>query len=282
MQYTIQNDILTVCVNTLGAEVVSVKRNGKEYMWQNQTGEWSGRAPLLFPVCGRLKLMKDGKIYPIKSHGFARNLEFTMTEQNENSISLTLKANEQTREVYPYEFSFTVTYTLQGERLTIAYTVENPVAEPLHFACGGHDAFALEKELGDYELVFEPKAKLVHYYHAEDGDLTGKTKDFGEVEVLPLPEDILQNSDTAIFKGVTSEYVTLREKNGKDIVRVGFAEYEHLLLWRKLSAKYICIEPWTNLPDYVDAPTSEFSQREGVVEVAGNSKKTLTRFVEFL
>ena len=282
MQYTIQNGNITVCVDKLGAEVVSVKKNGREYLWQNQTGEWTGRAPLLFPVCGRLKLIKDGTVYPIKSHGFARNLEFEVTAQSEDSISLTLQANEYTREVYPYEFSFTVTYTLKGDRLTIAYTVENPASTPLHFACGGHDAFALENDIGDYELVFEPKASLVHYYHADDGDLTGETKDFGEVEVLPLPEDMLQDSATVIFKGVTSKAVTLREKGGKDIVKVGFEEYEHLLLWRKMSAKYICIEPWTNLPDFIGAPDQEFSQKDGVIEVAPNGKKVLTRVVEFL
>ena len=80
------------------------------------------------------------------------------------------------------------------------------------------------------------------------------------------------------FIGEATEY----EKNGKDIVRVGFAEYEHLLLWRKLSAKYICIEPWTNLPDPDGVPDVEFSTKAGVIKVEGGQVKKMVHTIEYL
>ena len=282
MQYTIQNGILEVRIDELGAEIVSVKKNGEERLWQNPTGEWAGHAPLLFPVCGHFGLTKDGVSYPIKAHGFAKKAMFALTAQTKDSISFAIASNEQTRVGYPYEFVFTVTYSLVGERLVIAYTVANPDDQPLYFACGGHDAFALEKNVGEYELAFEKETRLVHYYHDEEGYLNGETKDFGYVKTFTLPEDILQDGATVIFKSVSADMVTLREKNGKAIARVGFAEYENLLLWRSGEAKYICIEPWTNLPDYVNVPDKEFSQKEGVIEVAPKSEKTITRYIEFL
>ena len=54
--FIIENDFLTVGVNPFGAELWSVvsKENGKEYIWQGNPEIWNGRAPVLFPICGRL------------------------------------------------------------------------------------------------------------------------------------------------------------------------------------------------------------------------------------
>ena len=52
MIYTLKNDKLTVEINSLGAELTSVKStDGHEYIWQGS--EWKKHAPILFPVCGR-------------------------------------------------------------------------------------------------------------------------------------------------------------------------------------------------------------------------------------
>ena len=53
----IKNDVLNVCITTLGAQIKSVKSD-KEYMWEGNPDIWGKHAPVLFPVCGRLK---DGK-----------------------------------------------------------------------------------------------------------------------------------------------------------------------------------------------------------------------------
>ena len=47
---TIQNELLTVEVSALGAELQSIKdSNGREYLWQ--AGEkWPRRSPILFPI----------------------------------------------------------------------------------------------------------------------------------------------------------------------------------------------------------------------------------------
>ena len=51
MIYTIQSEILEVALCDLGAELYSVKRAGVERLWQNESGEWNGKAPILYPVC---------------------------------------------------------------------------------------------------------------------------------------------------------------------------------------------------------------------------------------
>ena len=52
MQYSIENDILRLTVDSHGAEPVSVihKPTGAELLWQADPAVWKRHAPILFPV----------------------------------------------------------------------------------------------------------------------------------------------------------------------------------------------------------------------------------------
>ncbi|MBP3534955.1 MAG: hypothetical protein J6J53_02960, partial [Muribaculaceae bacterium] len=52
MKYELTNGAMSASVSTLGAELVSLKRDGKEYLWQGDPAYWHGQSPLLFPNCG--------------------------------------------------------------------------------------------------------------------------------------------------------------------------------------------------------------------------------------
>ncbi|MBQ8685600.1 MAG: hypothetical protein IJ514_05480 [Clostridia bacterium] len=281
MRYTIESTALRVTVESYGAELVSVLHRGKERLWQNETGEWAGHAPLLFPVCGHFGITHKGKTYDIAAHGFAKRTEFTLAKQSENSLTFTIRANAATKEAYPFDFVFSVTYAVEGDKLSVLYAVENPSSEPLYFACGGHESFALEDDVDEYELVFEKEENLLHYHTDESGYLTGETYDYGTATVFPLPVDFLQEGRTLIFKDVRSRKITLRTRKGEEKATVSFEVCGNLLLWRAGSGKFICIEPWTNLPDLAGVADTEFSEKEGVVEVAPQSVKTVARTVEY-
>ena len=83
MIYTIENDVLRVDIENIGAELMSIysKKTGTEYLWQGDKKYWGSRAPLLFPICGRLYkneyTYKDKK-YEMMLHGFARKMAFTV------------------------------------------------------------------------------------------------------------------------------------------------------------------------------------------------------------
>ena len=281
MRICIKNKELVVEAETLGGELVSVRYQGKERLWQNPTGEWAGHAPVLFPVCGHFGVTVDGVSYPIKAHGFARKSEFTPIEKGEDFVTFELRANEDTKKVYPYEFVFFVTYRLCGAKIEIEYRVENPAEEPLYFACGAHDSFALEKDVDEYELRFANEKTLTHRPCNEGGYLTGETVEFTSVNPFVLPKEYLQNGDSLIFEGVESKVALLCEKSGKELAKIRFDGFDNLLLWRAGDAKYICIEPWTNLPDFAGANEEEFSQKAGVLKVEGNSSKKLIRSIEY-
>ena len=47
--------------------------------------------------------------------------------------------------------------------------------------------------------------------------------------------------------------MTLRSKLHDREIRVDFPEHDTLMFWTRPGAGYICIEPWCNAPDFVDA-----------------------------
>ena len=279
MQYTIQSDKLTVTLSSLGAELISVKKGEKEYIWQNPTGEWEGHAPILFPVCGNCAMTVDGVSYPIPFHGVARRAEFTIEKQSENSLTFALFSTEETKKVFPFAFIFRVIYTVNGDTLSIAYAVENPADKDLYFACGSHEAYALDGAVNEYEVEFDKEETLVNYLTNENRRLTGETVALGDYKIFPLPVEYLCDNNTLIFKNIRSHAVLLRKIGGENIAKITFDGFDNLLFWHALDANYICIEPWTNLPDIEGKENIEFSQKEGVMKVAPNTVKTLTRTI---
>ena len=118
MLVTISSSALTVKIEDLGAQLASVRSpDGTEYLWQGDPNIWARRAPILFPVLGRLRdsrYLLDGVPYTIPTHGFARDSVFTVVDQAPDSVSFQLTDSPETQVCYPFAFSLTVTYTLPG------------------------------------------------------------------------------------------------------------------------------------------------------------------------
>ena len=51
----IKNKFLEATFNTLGAELISLKSNDKEYIWEGISEFWDKQSPVLFPTIGSLK-----------------------------------------------------------------------------------------------------------------------------------------------------------------------------------------------------------------------------------
>ena len=74
--FQISNDKITIQVDSLGAELKSLKSlpDGREYMWQGDPAYWGRTSPVLFPIVGGLKdgrYRVDGREYAMGQHGFA-------------------------------------------------------------------------------------------------------------------------------------------------------------------------------------------------------------------
>ena len=74
---------MQISVSHKGAELQSLIANGREYLWQGDPTFWGRRAPILFPIVGKVaddKLRINGQEYTMKQHGFARDAEFAESD----------------------------------------------------------------------------------------------------------------------------------------------------------------------------------------------------------
>ena len=101
--YTIKNELLSAQIQSKGAELKSLKKSEKEYMWSANPKYWSRVSPILFPFIGKTNNMQyyvDSKCYPMTAHGFARDMEFSLANQTENKIWFYIQSDENTFNKY--------------------------------------------------------------------------------------------------------------------------------------------------------------------------------------
>ena len=108
----LKNDRIAIGVNTHGAELVSLKSNetDREYMWCGDAAYWGRVSPVLFPFVGKLEnqtYRHHGVTYEgIPQHGFARDSEFVVAEQTEDTVWFELVKE------YSETFKIKVSYSL--------------------------------------------------------------------------------------------------------------------------------------------------------------------------
>ena len=166
MLLSIRNAFLSLTVDTLGAQMMSLRSGGTEYLWQGGREYWADRAPTLFPFIGRLtenRCMFHGKSYSMGIHGFAAQSEFLPLEQSPESLVLCLTASAATRAQYPFDFSLKISYCLKENVLEITYSVYNASDCVMPFAIGGHPGFRVPFSdsdcFEDYVLDFSQECR---------------------------------------------------------------------------------------------------------------------------
>ncbi|XWW47304.1 aldose 1-epimerase family protein [Fibrella sp. USSR17] len=282
MVHTLQNQSLRVSIRDQGAELTSLfnRQTDTEHLWQADPAVWPWYAPNLFPVVGGQandQIIVDGQTYPMKRHGFARTSEFTCTESSPTSASFELRATEATKAVYPYDFVFTISYTLTGPELAITYRVANEGNEPLFMSVGAHPAFNVPFADGetytDYYLEFDHDEALESSLLGADGLLTGETSHIGLTNrQLTLTPDLFAN-DALVLLSIKSRQVTLKSRKNGHAIGLDFADFPFLGLWAKPGAPFVCIEPWLGVADTSSAPRT-FDTKQGIQHVAANETFT--------
>ncbi len=276
MLYIIGNKRLSVAVDSLGAELNSIKKDGEELLWQNYDGSWDGHSPVLFPLCGHCKVIVDGKDYNTPPHGIIRSREFSFVSQTGTELVLTLSSDDETKKVYPYDFSFTLRYYVRKTTLYIDYIVKNNGYETMYFGCGGHESFNIKGDLSEYFIEFEKEEKLQRLFHDNNGFLTGESVQYPKSKCLHFKDIPVDNSETLIFKGVKSSWCKLVKNSGGTVAETHFKGFKNLLFWRPDGAAMICMEPWTNLPDVLGDNT-DFRKKSGITHLAVGAEKIIKR-----
>lgn len=278
MIYTIQNRCLTVQIEDLGAQLASIRDSqGREFLWQGSPASWPRRAPILFPVIGRLRegtYLLNGEPYQITNHGFARDCLFeVLGAEGGEALSFRLTDSPETRRVYPFSFALTVSYRLEENSLEKAVTVENRSEEELLYELGAHDGF-LACTRADSIQVFRKKPgdveELSLYGMNEESMLTPKDR---EVSSYLLLTPMTYDRDTIIFDNPGCA----RLSTGRGEVTIQAPDFPYMGVWTpdlEFDPGFVCIEPWSSLPDGVFMGR-ELGEKPGIRRLAPGTSETL-------
>ena len=268
----IAGDGLSAAINPLGAELIWLRdAEGRELMTDADPAFWTGHAPILFPIVGRLNgdvLRIDGVEYPMKQHGFARRMAFAVTGHDATHATFRLTDNPDTRATYPFPFVLEIGFTIEGAMLTMAARIANPGAAPLPASFGWHPAFAWPLPYGHlkeaHRVTFSADEPEPLWEVAEGLIVAERPPSPLEGRVLSLDDSLFEH-DALIWDPVHSDRVSYGAPHGPAL-DVAFPDTPQLGIWTKPGARFLCIEPWHGHAD-PQGFTGAFRDRPGVFEI---------------
>lgn len=267
MVYYIKNDIITISVNELGAELSSIKHNktNKEYLWDGDPTFWRRQSPILFPFVGSSKnkaYTYQGQTYSMMQHGFARDLNFKLIRHTKDEIWFGLDYNEETLLIYPFQFRLELGYRLTENRVHVMWRVKNNDKKTMYFSIGGHPAFHCPISSGlnqeDYYLDFHVEKPIDYLLVNMENGLEVKSKpnshhilttDHGIIPIVPHMFD----NDALIIENHQCDKISLLNPDKTPYLTVSF-DAPLFGIWSpaRKKAPFVCIEPWFGRCDSED------------------------------
>lgn len=252
---TINNSILTVQVAEHGAELQSIQKNGKEYLWQGDARFWGRRSPVLFPIVGRVWnniYRHEGKNYELGQHGFARDMDFKLLSKEADRIEYELESTPESLAKYPFPFRLKIGYQLEGNQVIVSWQVENISETDLYFQIGAHPAFYypdFNPETTDRcFFAFDSTQELKYICPVEKGCVSPEVHTLKRNAEGLMPVDIHTfDCDTYIFENKQVKKITLLDKAKNPYLSLEF-DTPLVAIWSPTKqhpdCPFICIEPW--------------------------------------
>lgn len=279
---SISSDSLTVSIDAMGAQLMSLQKGESEYLWQGDSNWWPRRAPILFPIVG---VLKDGKAesaegtVSLARHGLARLNQFEVVEQSPSSVTLQLKSTEETRKSYPYDFELKLIFSVAGDTLTQTYEVTNPANVVLPFTLGAHPAFNIPipgvetASLDQYSLLFTRSWTSYGPSITDEGlcDYATPQKLVVDSDTLPLSWELINREKTITLEDVPDRRITLTanaesssEAHG---IQMEFEGFDYLGIWSAApGCPFVALEPWCGIADTIDTD-GVFEHKPGIISL---------------
>ncbi|MBF0896434.1 MAG: aldose 1-epimerase family protein [Atopobium sp.] len=279
---SISSNSLTASIDTMGAQLMSLRKGESEYLWQGDSNWWPRRAPILFPIVGVLKNgnaeSAEGTV-TLARHGLARLNQFEVVEQSVFSVTLQLKSTEETRKVYPYDFELKLIFSVAGDTLTQTYEVTNPANVVLPFTLGAHPAFNIPipgveaASLDQYHLLFTRSWTSYGPSITDEGlcDYTTPQRLIVDSDTLPLSWELIDREKTITLENVPDRRITLAasteapsEAHG---IQMDFEGFDYLGIWSATpGCPFVALEPWCGIADTVDCD-GIFEHKPGIISL---------------
>jgi len=288
MRYTIENDRVMAELNTQGAYIERLlnKETGKDHIWEYDPQYWPRRTSICFPIMSILKndqTVIEGKTYHMENHGFLREMELTITDSGKDFVTMRAQSDDFTKQHYPYDFCFDVTYRVEENSLIVSYDVTNPGDVPMQYCIGVHTTYKVPiDETDDMQedlYIRFPEKESAGIHVVRDGLQTHSFKPLlDHADIIPLKDAFNDGAlifDTADLK---SRSASICSRNNGYVTSVDFTGWTQIAFWAKPgNMPFLCIEPMTGVADYEDTD-GQFSSKPYLVTVMPG-KKAQQRYV---
>ena len=210
-----------------------------------------GGIPVLFPAPGVLPggtYPAEGHDYPMRRHGFARDLPWEVRTREASRVVMALGHSEQTLREFPWRFEALLAVTLVGSALHLSFTAENRDSRPMPLHLGYHPYF------------FVPHAHKATATVETDASRAwdnrqGATVGFAGLD-LTGPEVDMHLLDHSL------QGTTLERGPGLRPVELAWSpSFTTLVVWTLAGRDFVCVEPWT-------APGGALKTGQGLLTVA--------------
>jgi aldose 1-epimerase len=246
-----------------GANLFSWVVDGVEMMYRPDdypAAAWKitgGGNPLLFPsvgrtydttgpepVLGRYQIYGHDRKYEMITHGVLFHCAWTSNVESSGpdwvrveyraGIPDTVRSDN-----YPFDVSFSQTYTLRAKSVELEATLVNNGREPAPAAFGYHPYFRVSNPRREGMSVDLPVTRRM--FLDDNTQLTGKSEP-ADGKIILEPDVYYDHP----FAGINGRRMTLTDSLAGHRVHVDFDEtFELLFLYSPDSADFVCIEPWT-------------------------------------
>ncbi|WP_282071895.1 aldose 1-epimerase [Polaribacter atrinae] len=235
-------------VNIEKGELISLKKDEKEYIHQKGNKGWRNADDEMFPVIGPTSKnnfrvhTKNGDAI-LDQHGLLRELEYSLISSDENSAKFIKKYKNNTlinnskfpkksteqNLSWPFDFTFEKNFTLENDVLNIEFIINSDKGMP--FMLGYHPAFLLSNTGKETLISNGTEVTLADVYKAG-------------ANACPI-----LNSDKIILKNIDKNDLEITTKN-----------FNNFMLWTEVD-NMLCIEPITQYTSYTDQKFSEENMR---------------------
>lgn len=271
----LQNEVIQAGISTMGAELQSLKNTatGLQYMWSGDPQYWGKFSPVLFPIVGSLvgnTYLYNGKSYQLPRHGFAREMEFLVTTQNNYKVVFALGSTEATLQVYPFPFLLELEYQLMDNQISCTYRVSNKGVENMYFSIGAHPAFAVpvvkDTPYETHFLQFSEEEPLTRW-KLKEGLLSGITENESAPKGRLSLSPTLFYNDALVFKHLNTKRITLASTAHHHGLHMDFNGFPYMGIWAAKDASFVCIEPWCGHADAIDH-NQQLPEKSGIECIA--------------
>ena len=150
------------------------------------------------------------------------------------------------------------------------------------YEIGGHDGFRTTLRAGetmsDYAVEFPGQDALHPFGMDEHCFLTPEKLEYPLTDhLLPLPPKVF-GLDTVVLEQLPCKQVSLVSKKSGYRLTMDFSDFDYLAIWTKpvdFDTNYVCIEPWTTLPECTFV-SSELTDKPGIRVLGSGESETLS------